>query len=140
MSWLQKLKHGLSKSRKKVSDSLKSLSSLSSLIGSSKLDASSLEEVEDALIGADLGTASAARLAEAMRKHKFDGPVTANSLAVPLIKKRRNNEAKESKTKIVNRKQKQRTRNKTNESQIFATKKNTCKMKLAWNEFVRQDE
>ena len=84
MSWLQKLKHGLSKSRKKVSDSLKSLNSLSSLIGSSKLDASSVEEVEDALIGADLGTASAARLAEAMRKHKFDGPMTANSLAVAL--------------------------------------------------------
>ena len=84
MSWLQKLKQGLSKSSQKVSDSLKSLSSLSSLIGASKLDASSLEEVEDALIGADLGTASAARLAEAMRKHKFDGPVTANGLAVAL--------------------------------------------------------
>ena len=84
MSWLQKLKQGLRKSSQKVSDSLKSLSSVSSLIGASKLDASSLEEVEDALIGADLGTASAARLAEAMRKHKFDGPVTANSLAVAL--------------------------------------------------------
>ena len=84
MSWLQKLKQGLSKSSQKVSDSLKSLSSLSSFIGASKLDASSLEEVEDALIGADLGTASAVRLAEAMRKHKFDGPVTANSLALAL--------------------------------------------------------
>ncbi len=84
MSWLQKLKQGLSKSSQKVSDSLKSLSSVSSLIGASKLDASSLEEVEDALIGADLGTASAARLAMAMRKHKFDGPVTANGLALAL--------------------------------------------------------
>ena len=84
MSWLQKLKQGLSKSSQKVSDSLKSLGSLSSLIGASKLDASSLEEVEDALIGADLGTASAARLAKAMRKHKFAGPVTANSLAEAL--------------------------------------------------------
>ena len=68
MSWLQKLKQGLSKSSQKVSESLKSLSSLSSLIGASKLDASSLEEVEDALIGADLGTASAAY-----------GPVTTTS-------------------------------------------------------------
>ena len=84
MSWLQKLKQGLSKSSQKVSDSLKSLGSLSSVIGASKLDASSLEEVEDALIGADLGTASAARLAETMRKYKFDGPVTANSLAEAL--------------------------------------------------------
>ena len=84
MGWFQKLKQGLSKSSQKVSDSLKSLTSLSSLMGASKLDASSIEEVEDALIGADLGTKSAARLAEAMRKHKFDGPVTSDSLAAAL--------------------------------------------------------
>ena len=84
MGWLQKLKQGLSKSSQKVSDSLKSLTSLSSLMGASKLDASSIEEVEDALIGADLGTKSAARLAEAMRKHKFDGPITSDSLAAAL--------------------------------------------------------
>ena len=53
-------------------------------MGASKLDASTIEEVEDALIGADLGTKSAARLAEAMRKHKFDGPVTSDSLAAAL--------------------------------------------------------
>ena len=84
MGWLQKLKQGLSKSSQKVSESLKSLTSLSSLMGATKLDAASLEEVEDALIGADLGTKSAARLADAMRKHKFDGPVTSDSLAVAL--------------------------------------------------------
>ena len=84
MGWLQKLKQGLSKSSQKVSDSLKSLTSLSSLMGASKLDAASIDEVEDALIGADLGTKSAARLAEAMRKHKFDGPVTSDSLAAAL--------------------------------------------------------
>ena len=84
MGWLQKLKQGLSKSSQKVSESLKSLTSLSSLMGATKLDAASLEEVEDALIGADLGTKSAARLAGAMRKHKFDGPVTSDSLAAAL--------------------------------------------------------
>ena len=84
MGWLQKLKQGLSKSSQKVSESLKSLTSLSSLMGASKLDAASLEEVEDALIGADLGTKSAARLADVMRKHKFDGPVTSDSLAAAL--------------------------------------------------------
>ena len=84
MGWLQKLKKGLSKSSQKVSDSLKSLTSLSSLVGASKLDASSIEEVEDALIGADLGTKSAARLGEAMRKHKFVEPVTSESLAAAL--------------------------------------------------------
>ena len=84
MGWLQKLKQGLSKSSQKVSESLKSLTSLSSLMGATKLDAASLEEVEDALIGADLGTKSAARLADAMRKYKFDGPVTSDSLAAAL--------------------------------------------------------
>jgi len=84
MGWLQKLKKGLSKSSQKVSESLKSLTSLSSLMGATKLDAASLEEVEDALIGADLGTKSAARLADAMRKHKFDEPVTSDSLAAAL--------------------------------------------------------
>ena len=84
MGWLQKLKQGLSKSSQKVAESLKSLTSLSSLMGATKLDAASLEEVEDALIGADLGTKSAARLADAMRKHKFDGPVTSDSLAAAL--------------------------------------------------------
>ena len=53
-------------------------------MGATKLDAASLEEVEDALIGADLGTKSAARLADAMRKHKFDGPVTSDTLAAAL--------------------------------------------------------
>ena len=53
-------------------------------MGATRLDAASLEEVEDALIGADLGTKSAARLADAMRKHKFDGPVTSDSLAAAL--------------------------------------------------------
>ena len=84
MGWLQKLKQGLSKSSQKVSESLKSLTTLSSLMRATKLDAVSLEEVEDALIGADLGTKSAARLADAMRKHKFDGPVTSDSLAAAL--------------------------------------------------------
>ena len=84
MGWLQKLKQGLSKSSQKVSESLKSLTSLSSLMGATKLDAASLEEVEDALIGADLGTKSAARLADAMRKHKFDRPMTSDSLAAAL--------------------------------------------------------
>jgi len=84
MSWFQKLKAGLSKSTKKVSESLASLPSLSALIGKSKLDAASLEDVEDALIAADLGTASASRLAKALKAHKFDEPVDENSIALAL--------------------------------------------------------
>ena len=78
MSWLQKLKDGLGKTKAKVTDQL------SSLLGKPKIDAASLEEVEDALIAADLGTQSAMRLAAAIRKYKFDGPVTCESLASAL--------------------------------------------------------
>ena len=78
MSWLQKLKSGLSKTSSKVTGSL------SSLLGRSKLDAASIEEVEDALIAADLGIASATKLAADMRKHKFDGPVDQESLSRAL--------------------------------------------------------
>jgi fused signal recognition particle receptor len=78
MSWLKKLTSGLSKTSARVT------SSLSSLLGRSSIDASSIEEVEDALISADLGTAAAARLAERVRRHKFDGEVTAEALAAAL--------------------------------------------------------
>ncbi len=78
MSWLKKLTSGLSKTSAGVT------SSLSSLLGRSSIDASSIEEVEDALISADLGTAAAARLAERVRRHKFDGEVTAQALAGAL--------------------------------------------------------
>ena len=78
MSWFQKLKNGLGKTSAKVTGQF------SSLLGRSKIDAASLEEVEDALIAADLGTQSAMRLAASMRKYKFDGPVTSESLAAAL--------------------------------------------------------
>ena len=78
MSWLKKLTSGLSKTSAKVT------ASLSSLLGRPAIDAASIEEVEDALIAADLGTRVAARLAEGVRKHKFDGEVTAPALAAAL--------------------------------------------------------
>ena len=78
MSWLKKLTSGLSKTSAKVT------ASLSSLLGRPAIDAASIEEVEDALIAADLGTRVAARLAEGVRRHKFDGQVTAPALAVAL--------------------------------------------------------
>ena len=78
MSWLKKLTSGLSKTSAKVT------ASLSSLLGRPAIDAASIEEVEDALIAADLGTRVAARLAEGVRKHKFDGEVTTPALAAAL--------------------------------------------------------
>ena len=78
MNWLKKLTSGLSKTSAKVT------ASLSSLLGRPAIDAASIEEVEDALIAADLGTRGAARLAEGVRRHKFDGEVTAPALAAAL--------------------------------------------------------
>ena len=78
MSWLKKLKFGLGKTTARVS------ASLGSVLGRKGIDAASIEEVEDALISADLGTAAAAKLANHVRKHKFEGEVSAAALAEVL--------------------------------------------------------
>ena len=78
MSWLKKLKSGLGKTTARVS------ASLGAVLGRNGIDAASVEEVEDALISADLGTAAAAKLAERMRKHKFDGEINSATLAAAL--------------------------------------------------------
>ena len=78
MSWLKKLKSGLGKTTARVS------ASLGAVLGRKGIDAASVEEVEDALISADLGTAAAAKLAERMRKHKFDGEINSTTLAAAL--------------------------------------------------------
>ena len=78
MSWLKKLTSGLSKTSARVT------SSLASLLGRPSIDAASLEDLEDALISADLGTAAAARLAARVKGHKFEGEVTAAALATAL--------------------------------------------------------
>lgn len=78
MSWLKKLKSGLGKTTARVS------ASLGSVLGRKGIDAASIEEVEDALISADLGTAAAAKLANHVRKHKFEGEVNAAALAEVL--------------------------------------------------------
>ena len=78
MSWLKKLKSGLGKTTARVS------ASLGAVLGRKGIDAASVEEVEDALISADLGTAAAAKLAERMRKHKFEGEINSATLAAAL--------------------------------------------------------
>ena len=78
MSWLKKLKSGLGKTTARVS------ASLGAVLGRKGIDAASVEEVEDALISADLGTAAAAKLAERMRKHKFDSEINSATLAAAL--------------------------------------------------------
>jgi fused signal recognition particle receptor len=68
--WLARLRAGLARS----SDSLRG--SIGGIFTRRKLDAASLEELEDALIMADLGVDTAAALTERLRKARFGKDVT----------------------------------------------------------------
>ena len=76
MSWLKKLTSGLRKSSEKVTQNL---SSLSRLFGKEKIDAASLEELEDALIMADIGVPAATDIVAALKAHKWKGEVTPDA-------------------------------------------------------------
>ena len=63
--WLSRLRSGLAKSTKKVAESI------TGLFTKKKLDQQTLDELEDALIQADLGVTVAARLVEKLGKERF---------------------------------------------------------------------
>lgn len=65
--WLGRLRAGLQRSTDKLGDSLGGL-----FTGKRRLDDTMLEEVEEALIAADLGPAMATRVADKLRADKFD--------------------------------------------------------------------
>ena len=77
-SWFGRLKEGLGKSAQKIT------TSLADAIGKPKLDASDLDDIEDALIMADLGVAAAGRLTAGLKKRPFPDGVTADTLAEAL--------------------------------------------------------
>ncbi|MBK20130.1 MAG: signal recognition particle-docking protein FtsY [Rhodospirillaceae bacterium] len=64
--WLSRLKSGLSRTSEKLSGGI------SSALTGKTLDAQTLERLEEALIGADLGVSTAAKLSAALAKEKFD--------------------------------------------------------------------
>src|SRR5260370_225200 len=68
--WLSRLRSGLAKSTKKVAESI------TGLFTKKKLDQQTLDELEDALIQADLGVTVAARLVEKLGKERFGKGVT----------------------------------------------------------------
>jgi fused signal recognition particle receptor len=68
--WLSRLRNGLSKSTKRVTESI------TGLFTKKKLDQATLNELEDALIEADLGVTVAARLVEKLGKERFGKEVT----------------------------------------------------------------
>jgi fused signal recognition particle receptor len=68
--WLSRLREGLSKSTRRVTESI------SALFTKKKLDQVTLDELEDVLIQADLGVNVAARLVEKLGKERFGKEVT----------------------------------------------------------------
>jgi fused signal recognition particle receptor len=68
--WLSRLRAGLAKSTKRVTESI------TGLFTKKKLDQETLNELEDALIQADLGVSVAARLVEKLGKERFGKEVT----------------------------------------------------------------
>ena len=69
-SWLSRLRAGLAKSTKRVTEGI------TGLFTKKKLDQATLNELEDALIEADLGVNVAARLVEKLGKERFGREVT----------------------------------------------------------------
>lgn len=78
MSWFRKLTDGLKKSSSKMTDSL------SGLFTSKKIDAGSLEELEEALIASDMGPRVASAIASDLAKVKFDGEPDADKWRAAL--------------------------------------------------------
>lgn len=81
MSWLKRLTSGLKKSSSAVS------ASIGGLFGKGKIDAESLEALEEALISADMGAKTAMELVEAMRKTRIDEASDPDKVRAVLAEK-----------------------------------------------------
>lgn len=65
--WLARLKAGLGRTSSRLTEGI------AHALRTRKLDEAALAEIEEALIGADLGPAAAARLADGLRQARFEG-------------------------------------------------------------------
>ncbi|GHD40098.1 hypothetical protein GCM10017083_03020 [Thalassobaculum fulvum] len=72
--WFARLREGLSKSSRRLVDGI------SGLFVKRRLDAATLEELEDLLITADLGVETAAKLTANLAREKFDKEVTGDEV------------------------------------------------------------
>jgi fused signal recognition particle receptor len=66
VSWLQRLKSGLARSSSALSEGI------TAILTRRKLDAAALDDLEDTLIRADLGTETAARIVATLRASRYD--------------------------------------------------------------------
>src|SRR6516164_11464713 len=74
LSWWRRLSNGL----KRTSASLGS--AVADLVTKRKLDRAMLDDIEDVLVRADLGTEVAARIADAVGKGRYDKAITADEV------------------------------------------------------------
>ncbi|MEQ8610415.1 MAG: signal recognition particle receptor subunit alpha, partial [Parvibaculum sp.] len=73
-SLFQRMKEGLTRSTKNLSDGI------TGIFTKKKLDGATLEELEDLLIGADLGLDAAAAITEAVGKDRYDKEVSPEEI------------------------------------------------------------
>src|SRR5215204_4930957 len=73
-SWWQRLSGGLKRSSSSLG------TALTDLVRKRQLDAAMLDEVEDALIRADLGTATAARISDIIGQGRYDKDISEDDL------------------------------------------------------------
>ncbi|MDG1286537.1 MAG: signal recognition particle-docking protein FtsY [Rickettsiales bacterium] len=78
MSWLKKLKNGLSKSSSQISENI------TSVFTKRKLDTQALEELEELLIMADLGVDTAAKITKRLSDKRLDKEVTDDEIKEAL--------------------------------------------------------
>ena len=76
--WWQRLRHGLSRSSASIGGAI------SDLVTKRRLDAAMLEELEDVLIRADLGVATAARIVGAVAEGRYDRAVAPDDVKAIL--------------------------------------------------------
>ena len=76
--WFQRLRHGLTKTSSKLSDGI------TGLFTKRKLDAATLDDLEDLLIQADLGVETAQRITGAISKDRFEKGISADDVRTIL--------------------------------------------------------
>lgn len=77
-SWLQRLKHGLAKSSTQLAQNI------AGVFTKRKLDADTLQELEDLLIEADLGVDTSSRITAALAKGRHDKEITTEDVRTVL--------------------------------------------------------
>ena len=78
LSWFSRLKQGLKKSSSALTEGI------TGIFTKKRLDASTLEELEDLLIMSDLGVAVSARVCERLAKNRFDKSISAEEVQQAL--------------------------------------------------------